>query len=779
MVLATNVKKFKYSLVFKFICIFLSCAFTLGACYTVGAVTTTLANNAENGEESLTDWTASSTVSSKFSEYALGIYAQLWKQPAKLSAQLDSQKKSACDAVYAKIVSAYKASTGEPKAKDIINVYEDFVPYDVSTDFSAEIDTGEFDFSNIFDFSNYDYARDVEYEKLYSEVESAYDEFSHGIVVDYKGDTYSYFDDDIYYIAKKDGKIDDQNTTLNEEELMTGCYIAVKDGKVISNGVADETVESLKTNIGEKYISDKSTELYLKINEDPSSSLMNYRDFTQRAQKINENITGYIVLSIVLAAAAIAFAVMYFCITGRKNETDPAKLAFTDYIPLELQLAAAGGLGFGAFLLFMTAISDIDMRFIFIVLSFLALCFAFWLLLFMQISSIVRYAKSDKKFYKHLLIYWIFWIIFKFFSAVFKRIRKTNKKLAATISTLKYKPRQMKKQAMLLAAAFIFGNLLAAALIVICALIASWDHPTFVFLDILLIIGVIAADVFSLNKIAKYIKSLDIIIDACSRHVDVPLDVEALPSSLRVLTESMKYTNAELQSAITKAVKDERLRAELITNVSHDLKTPLSSIITYVDLLQSRDIQDEKAREYINVLDEKGAKLKRLIDDLIEASKITSGSVKVNLTPVNLSELCLQSTVDVQSDFEKNNLSLVVKQGEKPVTVIADGSKAFRVVENLLSNARKYSAKGTRVYVSVYEKDGKGVFEIKNISAQQLDITPDELTERFVRGDKSRNQEGNGLGLSIAKELCKVQNGELALSIDGDLFKATVSFPLK
>ena len=178
------------------------------------------------------------------------------------------------------------------------------------------------------------------------------------------------------------------------------------------------------------------------------------------------------------------------------------------------------------------------------------------------------------------------------------------------------------------------------------------------------------------------------------------------------------------------------------------------------------------------MLDDKGAKLKRLIDDLIEASKVTSGNVSVNLAPMNLSELCLQSTVDVQQDFDKNNLNLVVKQGEKPVTVTADGAKTFRVIENLLSNARKYSARGSRVYVSVYEQGGKGIFEIKNISAQPLDITPAELTERFVRGDKSRTAEGNGLGLSIAKELCKVQNGELELSIDGDLFKAKVEFPL-
>ena len=283
---------------------------------------------------------------------------------------------------------------------------------------------------------------------------------------------------------------------------------------------------------------------------------------------------------------------------------------------------------------------------------------------------------------------------------------------------------------------------------------------------------------FAIRKVAEYIGNLDRIIDAAANRQEVMVDTERLDESLRILVESMRYTNAELQNAIAKAVKDERLRTELITNVSHDLKTPLTSIITYVDLLSKCDIDDPRALEYIAVLDEKGSKLKRLIDDLIEASKVTSGNVTVSLTPINLSELCLQSTVEAQSDFEKAGLELVVKQGAKPIVVVADGTKVNRVVENLLSNARKYSAMGSRVYVDVYEQDGRGIFEIKNISAQPLDITPQELTERFVRGDKSRNQEGNGLGLSIAKELCSLQQGNLELIIDGDLFKARVKLPL-
>lgn len=339
------------------------------------------------------------------------------------------------------------------------------------------------------------------------------------------------------------------------------------------------------------------------------------------------------------------------------------------------------------------------------------------------------------------------------------------------VKAFTYKPKTVKTKSILLTVLWFAVNLLVMGIAYLCAYDA-------IPVSILILLADAIVNTLVLIKVIRYLADLDTIIDAFSQHQEPVVDIDSLPKSLQLLSESMKYTNTELQNAVAKAVKDERLRSELITNVSHDLKTPLTSIITYVDLLSKCDIDDPKALEYIAVLDDKGAKLKRLIEDLIEASKVTSGNVSVNLTTINLSELCLQSTVDAQPDFEKAGLDLIVKDCEKPPVISADGAKTFRIIENLLSNARKYSAKASRVYVDVYSQNGYGIFEIKNISAQALDISPDELTERFVRGDKSRNQEGNGLGLSIAKELCKLQNGELELIIDGDLFKARVKLPL-
>lgn len=275
----------------------------------------------------------------------------------------------------------------------------------------------------------------------------------------------------------------------------------------------------------------------------------------------------------------------------------------------------------------------------------------------------------------------------------------------------------------------------------------------------------------------RYVINLDKIITSAHNRTTPDVEYSKLPNSLKTLVNSLSVNKEELSRAVEQAVRDEHMRTELITNVSHDLKTPLTSIINYVDLLEKCDINDQTAREYISVLDEKGSKLKRLIDDLIEASKATSGVITVNAVHLNLNELVTQAVVEHQQEFANNNLDLIFKGDAKNVTAFADGNKAYRVIENLLSNARKYSAKGSRVYADVYNESGKAVFEIKNISAEPLDITPQELTQRFVRGDKSRNMDGNGLGLSIAESFCLAMNGRLELSIDGDLFKAKVILP--
>jgi len=328
-----------------------------------------------------------------------------------------------------------------------------------------------------------------------------------------------------------------------------------------------------------------------------------------------------------------------------------------------------------------------------------------------------------------------------------------------------YEPGAMRRYVFLMLAAWIGISALLAFLAV-----ATQNVVLFVLL--ILLEAVIAF------KMAMYLSRLDRVILAARERSDYKGDAQKLPPSLRVLLESQKLTEEELKKAIEKAVRDERTKAELITNVSHDLKTPLTSVINYIDLLKKCEIRDEAAADYLAVLTDKSARLKRLIEDLIEASKVSTGNITLEKTMLSLAELAGQAIVEEEKELEEKELTLIYTPNSQPV-VYADGAKIYRVFENLLSNARKYSLKGSRVYALVYEDDEYGYFELKNTSRAPLDISPKELTERFVRGDRSRSEEGNGLGLSIADNLCKLHGGELILNIDGDLFKAIVKLPKK
>lgn len=231
-----------------------------------------------------------------------------------------------------------------------------------------------------------------------------------------------------------------------------------------------------------------------------------------------------------------------------------------------------------------------------------------------------------------------------------------------------------------------------------------------------------------------------------------------------------------MKAAVQEQMKSERLKADLITNVSHDIKTPLTSIINYVDLLKRENIENEKAKDYIRVLDEKSQRLKQLTEDLVEASKISSGNIKLEFMNLNLNELVQQVNGEFAERFEGRNLDLICILQPEPLLIRADSRRIWRVLENLYVNVCKYAMPGTRVYVDAIKKDGKIQFSIKNISENPLNFQADELTERFIRGDVSRSTEGSGLGLSIAKNLTVLQHGSFNIYLDGDLFKVTITF---
>lgn len=240
--------------------------------------------------------------------------------------------------------------------------------------------------------------------------------------------------------------------------------------------------------------------------------------------------------------------------------------------------------------------------------------------------------------------------------------------------------------------------------------------------------------------------------------------------------ENLNNIGQGMQKAVDARMKSERFKTELITNVSHDIKTPLTSIVNYVDLLKKEDITDSKLLEYISVLDRQSARLKKLTEDLVEASKATSGNIEVNPVRTDMLELLQQSVGEYAGRLAENGLETVIRSAESEAIVLADGRLLWRVFDNILSNICKYSQPGTRVYMDIERNDGKITAAIKNISKFELNITAGELMERFVRGDISRATEGSGLGLSIAKSLTELQKGSFDISIDGDLFKVIICF---
>ena len=261
--------------------------------------------------------------------------------------------------------------------------------------------------------------------------------------------------------------------------------------------------------------------------------------------------------------------------------------------------------------------------------------------------------------------------------------------------------------------------------------------------------------------------------------LDTTLNVNEFHGQQKKVAEAVNHIRQGLMSSVNESLKNEKLKADLITNVSHDIKTPLTSIVNYVDLLKRENLENENAKYYIHVLEEKSQRLKQLTEDLVETSKITSGNVKLNMQKLDLVELLYQTGGEFNERFESRNLTIVTKIPSEQIFIYADGRQLYRSIENLYTNAAKYALENTRVYVELEKADKKAVFTIKNVSKNELDIVSNgnvDLTERFVRGERSRTTEGSGLGLSIAKNLTHLMGGKFEIKVDGDLFIATITY---
>lgn len=274
---------------------------------------------------------------------------------------------------------------------------------------------------------------------------------------------------------------------------------------------------------------------------------------------------------------------------------------------------------------------------------------------------------------------------------------------------------------------------------------------------------------------SKIVDGIDVIAGGDAKH---KIDTAGMHGYNLNLAEAVNSIGDGIDKAVSTSMKDERMKADLITNVSHDIKTPLTSIINYVDLLKRANIEDETARGYIDILEQKSLRLKALTNDLVEISKISSGNITLELVNLNMVEMINQVTGEFDERFKEKSLIPILNLPKEDVVIHADGQALYRILENLYINIYKYALRGTRVYIDLATNENKALLTIRNISAEPVKLDSAMLTERFIRGDISRGTEGSGLGLSIAKSLAEAQNGRLELSLDGDLFKVVVSFDL-
>ena len=305
-----------------------------------------------------------------------------------------------------------------------------------------------------------------------------------------------------------------------------------------------------------------------------------------------------------------------------------------------------------------------------------------------------------------------------------------------------------------------------------------WYNPVFMLiaisgyitLSLAIITGIILNKVDYLDKIIKGTKEIK------NGNINHKIEVKG-KDTLAIFAQDINNLSEGLENAIDEKFRSERMKAELITNVSHDLKTPLTSIINYVDLIKKEEnIEPEYLKDYINVLDNKSKRLKVLIEDLFEASKASSGNIELNIEKLDLNQLLRQSIGENEEKISKANLDLKVNLPKEQIYINCDGKRMYRVFENLLINISKYSLHNTRVYIDMKLEEEKVYISFKNISAYELNFEADEIIERFKRGDLARNTEGSGLGLAIARDLVELQGGDFDIQIDGDLFKVNVVF---
>ena len=463
-----------------------------------------------------------------------------------------------------------------------------------------------------------------------------------------------------------------------------------------------------------------------------------------------ENRNALIWLTAALFVLCLALVIFLLCAAGHKEGVEGIHLNWVDKIPLDLYLVVAILLGAGLFALGID-LSGASWWFMIVLIALLGAA-----LVLLAVSVLMTLSTRFKSgaFWKNTVIYFCLRLLLRMLKAIKAGVSYCAKHL------------HLYWQAGLIFVGVSLAELFFLAAFSRSAVVVIWVIAKLIEAPLLVLI------VISLQKLKAGGEAL------AEGNLNASVDLKHMYGVLRSHGENLNSIAQGMQKAVQQQLKSERFRTDLITNVSHDIKTPLTSIVNYMDLLKKEDVQPEKAKEYIAVLDRQSARLKKLTEDLVEASKASSGTLPVHLEAVDVNVLLSQVSGEYQSRFELCKLEPIVKLSSEDPQILADGKLLWRVFDNLLSNICKYAMPGTRVYFTSEVLDGRVQISFKNISNYPLDITADELLERFVRGDSSRSTEGSGLGLSIAQSLTGLQKGTFDLVVDGDLFKANLSFPL-
>lgn len=497
-------------------------------------------------------------------------------------------------------------------------------------------------------------------------------------------------------------------------------------------------------------LKDYNVYTYIDMNELKSSNRYSIQLILNELIGGDENVAEALIpISIILLAVSIIYL---FWADGHSKGKEGIYLSAIDKFPYELLITILTfiiGICVSVFMAFAEyGEASINLTIYIGLLTYLAsyVCVA------IMVSSTVKRVKA-KKFWKTFLIYRIFkWIK--------EKIKKISRKILDKSSS--------QKKIIL----YYIGFIIISSILGLIVITSSLG-----IFGIILIFGLWGWTLYKILEYNKKITKIKMALkDIYEGNGEVHLETEELTGTLKELSIYINDIASGFSNAINESLKSERLKTELITNVSHDIKTPLTSIINYVDLLKRENIEDEKAKEYIKVLDSKSQRLKKLIEDLVEASKASSGNIKLNIEDINLRELLIQVTGEFEDKFEKKNLNVELDLPEENVVIKADNRYIYRILENLYGNVAKYALEGTRVYAKLENSANNIELEIKNVSKEKLNISAEELMQRFVQGDRSRYTEGSGLGLSIAESLAELQNIKFNVEIDGDLFKAILKW---